>query len=111
MSGENCIMEEVFSKIKNGDQGAFEQVFRCSICHCAINAVMILGDQAEAEDVVQDLFTYLWKSRQEVRAGVRKSYLLTSVFRALNVLKHKMIERKHGASLMAFIEDLQNSDY
>ncbi|MFR5656700.1 MAG: sigma factor [Butyricimonas faecihominis] len=30
-------------------------------------AVMILGDQAEAEDVVQDLFTYLWKSRQEVR--------------------------------------------
>ena len=28
MSGENCIMEEVFSKIKNGDQGAFEQVFR-----------------------------------------------------------------------------------
>ena len=41
-----------------------------------------------------------------------KSYLFTSVrFRALNVLKHKMIERKHGASLMAFIEDLQNSDY
>ena len=113
MSGENCIMEEVFSKIKNGDQGAFEQVFRMFYMPLCDYAVMILGDQAEAEDVVQDLFTYLWKSRQEVRVQESvKSYLFTSVrFRALNVLKHKMIERKHGASLMAFIEDLQNSDY
>ena len=113
MSGENCIMEEVFSKIKNGDQGAFEQVFRMFYMPLCDYAVMILGDQAEAEDVVQDLFTYLWKSRQEIRVQESvKSYLFTSVrFRALNVLKHKMIERKHGASLMAFIEDLQNSDY
>ena len=113
MSGENCIMEEVFAKIKNGDQGAFEQVFRMFYMPLCDYAVMILGDQAEAEDVVQDLFTYLWRSRQEVRVQESvKSYLFTSVrFRALNVLKHKMIERKHGASLMAFIEDLQNSDY
>ena len=106
-------MEEVFSKIKNGDQGAFEQVFRMFYMPLCDYAVMILGDQAEAEDVVQDLFTYLWKSRQEIRVQESvKSYLFTSVrFRALNVLKHKMIERKHGASLMAFIEDLQNSDY
>ncbi|MFR1243310.1 MAG: sigma factor, partial [Butyricimonas faecihominis] len=92
MSGENCIMEEVFAKIKNGDQGAFEQVFRMFYMPLCDYAVMILGDQAEAEDVVQDLFTYLWKSRQEVRVQESvKSYLFTSVrFRALNVLKHKM---------------------
>lgn len=84
-------MEEVFSKIKNGDQGAFEQVFRMFYMPLCDYAVMILGDQAEAEDVVQDLFTYLWKSRQEVRVQESvKSYLFTSVrFRALNVLKHK----------------------
>ena len=86
MSGENCIMEEVFAKIKNGDQGAFEQVFRMFYMPLCDYAVMILGDQAEAEDVVQDLFTYLWKSRQEVRVQESvKSYLFTSVrFRALN---------------------------
>ena len=50
-------MEEVFSKIKNGDQGAFEQVFRMFYMPLCDYAVMILGDQAEAEDVVQDLFT------------------------------------------------------
>ena len=55
ISGENCIMEEVFAKIKNGDQGAFEQVFRMFYMPLCDYAVMILGDQAEAEDVVQDL--------------------------------------------------------
>ena len=93
MSGENCIMEEVFSKIKNGDQGAFEQVFRMFYMPLCDYAVMILGDQAEAEDVVQDLFTYLWKSRQEVRVQESvKSYLFTSVsIKTLNILKHKNI--------------------
>ena len=47
-------MEEVFSKIKNGDQGAFEQVFRMFYMPLCDYAVMILGDQAEAEDVVQE---------------------------------------------------------
>ena len=56
MSGENCIMEEVFSKIKNGDQGAFEQVFRMFYMPLCDYAVMILGDQAEAEDVACQLF-------------------------------------------------------
>lgn len=76
-------------------------------------AVMLLGDSAEAEDVVQDLFTYIWKNRHEVwiQDSV-KSYLFSSVrFRALNVLKHKMMTRKHGVLLTEFLEDLQNSGY
>lgn len=113
MSGEKCIMEEIFIKIKNGDQKAFEQMFRMFYVPLCDYVVMILGDQAEAEDVVQNLFTYLWKNRQEIQIQESvKSYLFTSVrFRALNVLKHKMIERKHGALLAEFIEDLQNSGY
>lgn len=106
-------MEEFFVKMKNGDHRAFEQMFRMFYVPLCEYAAMILGDQAEAEDVVQDLFTYLWESRQKVQVeeGV-KSYLFTSVrFRALNVLKHRMVEQKHGASLAKFVEDLQNSGY
>ena len=29
-------------------------------------AAMILGEQAEAEDVVQDLFMHIWRSRVEI---------------------------------------------
>ena len=100
-------------RIKSGDQRAFEQMFRMFYIPLCDYAVMILGEQAEAEDVVQDLFMHIWKSRakMEVQESV-KSYLFTSVrFRALNVLKHKIVERKHGALLTEFIENLQCSDY
>ena len=113
MNGEIGLIEKVFAAIKIGDQRAFEQMFRMFYIPLCDYAVMILGEQAEAEDVVQDLFMHIWKSRakMEVQESV-KSYLFTSVrFRALNVLKHKIVERKHGALLTEFIENLQCSDY
>ena len=113
MNGEIGVIEKVFAAIKSGDQRAFEQMFRMFYIPLCDYAVMILGEQAEAEDVVQDLFMHIWKSRakMEVQESV-KSYLFTSVrFRALNVLKHKIVERKHGALLTEFIENLQCSDY
>ena len=60
-------------------------------------AAMILGEQAEAEDVVQDLFMHIWRSRVEIEVQDSvKSYLFTSVrFRALNVLKHRKIEQHY----------------
>ena len=92
-------IEKVFSAIKSGDQRAFERVFRMFYVPLCDYAAMILGEQAEAEDVVQDLFMHIWRSRVEIEVQDSvKSYLFTSVrFRALNVLKHKMVERKHGA--------------
>ena len=102
-------IEKVFSAIKSGDQRAFERVFRMFYVPLCDYAAMILGEQAEAEDVVQDLFMHIWRSRVEIEVQDSvKSYLFTSVrFRALNVLKHKMVERKHGALLTEFIEGLQ----
>ena len=86
-------IEKVFSAIKSGDQRAFERVFRMFYVPLCDYAAMILGEQAEAEDVVQDLFMHIWRSRVEIEVQDSvKSYLFTSVrFRALNVLKHKMV--------------------
>ena len=102
-------IEKVFSAIKSGDQRAFERVFRMFYVPLCDYAAMILGEQAEAEDVVQDLFMHIWRSRVEIEVQDSvKSYLFTSVrFRALNVLKHKMVERKHGALLMQQIEQIK----
>lgn len=113
MNGDIEITNKVFASIKEGDQHAFEQLFRTFYAPLCDYAYVILGEQAEAEDVVQDLFTHIWKSRSEIVVLESvKSYLFTSVrFRALNVLKHKFIERKHGAPLTEFIEDLMHSGY
>ena len=90
-------IEKVLSAIKSGDQRAFERVFRMFYVPLCDYAAMILGEQAEAEDVVQDLFMHIWRSRVEIEVQDSvKSYLFTSVrFRALNVLKHRKIEQHY----------------
>lgn len=106
-------IEDIFAAIKCGDHRAFERVFRTFYVPLCDYAVMILGEQSEAEDVVQDLFMYIWKNRAEIKVQESvKSYLFTSVrFRALNVLKHRTIRLKHGTALGVFIEDLMNTGY
>jgi RNA polymerase sigma-70 factor (ECF subfamily) len=55
-----------------------------------------LRDDGAAEDLVQDLFAALWTDRalREVRGSVR-AYLFAAVRnRALNVRKHRLVERE-----------------
>lgn len=113
MNGDVEGVNEIFASVKEGNQRAFELLFRTFYGSLCDYAFMILGEQEGAEDVVQDLFTYIWtnRSRITVQESV-KSYLFTSVrFRALNVLKHQVMERKHGATLAEFVEDLMRSGY
>ena len=112
-TGEEVAMEAIFARIKDGDERAFERVFRAFYRPLCDYAVTLLGSEEDAEDVVQDLFTRVWADRQgmEVQESV-KSYLFTAVrFGALNVLKRRAVEQKHSASLAEFIEDLQREDY
>ena len=112
-TGEEVAMETIFARIKDGDERAFERVFRAFYRPLCDYAVTMLGSEEDAEDVVQDLFTRVWADRQgmEVQESV-KSYLFTAVrFGALNVLKRRAVEQKHSASLAEFIEDLQRQDY
>ena len=112
-TGEEVAMETIFARIKDGDERAFERVFRAFYRPLCDYAVTLLGSEEDAEDVVQDLFTRVWADRQgmEVQESV-KSYLFTAVrFGALNVLKRRAVEQKHSASLAEFIEDLQRQDY
>lgn len=107
------IDKELFLAIKCGNKDAFEQLFKkyyaglCSFCGT------ILDDQIQAEDVVQDLFVYLWNNRKVVNVeGPVKTYLFSSVKkRALNVLKHRAVERNHSVLLMEFLKELSVSGY
>ena len=94
-------------------QEHFERLFRAyydPLCHYSY---AILGDFSEAEDVVQDLFTYLWKNKEEVKfEREAKAYLYSSVrYRALNVLKHKVVMRRNNPLLLQFIQNIQQEGY
>ena len=76
--------------LQQGDDEAFERVFRAYYAPLGTFAFRFVRDAAMAEDVVQDVFAALWSSRRTlaVRTSLR-AYLYAAVRnRALNILKH-----------------------
>ncbi len=104
---------ELFSGLINNNQKDFEQLFRAYYASLCDYAYAILGDYAEAEDVVQYIFIYLWNSRKKIKIESSiKSYLYSSVrYRSLNILRHRVVMRQNNPVLIDFIEKLQQEGY
>src|SRR4051812_22611481 len=83
-------------RIRNGDIGAFEELFRAM--HAPLCEVVdsYVGSQAIAEEIVQDLFLLLWVKRNEFPAASSlRAYLFTSARnRALHHLRHRAVTRR-----------------
>ena len=81
-------------RIRDGDPGALEALFREHYGALCRFANRYLHDRAAAEDLVQDVFTSIWSGRLrlDVRGNLR-SYLFAAVRnRALNLRKHQLVE-------------------
>src|SRR5687767_8024494 len=52
------------ARIKIGERAAFEELFRAYYDELTGFAARVLGDSAEAEEVVQDVFLAIWKHRE-----------------------------------------------
>jgi RNA polymerase sigma-70 factor, ECF subfamily len=65
-----------WQKTKNGDEKAFESLFKeinSSLCYYALQ---ITNDQFIAQEIVQDVFLKLWQNRQDIIiTGSVKAYL------------------------------------
>lgn len=88
-------LESLLPAIREGDRGAFERLFRAMHAPLVAFATRYTGDQARAEELVQDLFLELWQQRAtwQVRGTVR-SYLFSAARnRALNVRRRDGVER------------------
>jgi RNA polymerase sigma-70 factor, ECF subfamily len=103
----NGIKEEILiQRLINGDQTAFELLFRFYYPGLVTFASQIVLDSDEAEEIVQDFFVKLWTGRREIKkSDTLKSYFFTSVKnRALNVLKKEKISEKVRAEFREMIE-------
>jgi RNA polymerase sigma-70 factor (ECF subfamily) len=103
----NGIKEEtLIQRLINGDQTAFELLFRFYYPGLVTFASQIVLDTDEAEEIVQEFFVKLWAGRREIKKSeTLKSYFFTSVKnRALNVLKKEKISEKVREELKNMVE-------
>ena len=86
--------DALLSRIRLGDEAAFETVFRTHYDALCEFATRYVREPALAEEIVQDLFADLWTKRQtwDVRESVRAYLFSATRHRALNLRRRQVME-------------------
>jgi len=89
---------ENYRAIIEGNQPAFEMIFKTyykPLCHYAYS---FLNDKNEAEEVVQTTFIKIWEKKNELSVqSSLKAYLYSMVRNGcLNVIKHEKVKQLHA---------------
>jgi RNA polymerase sigma-70 factor (ECF subfamily) len=89
--------KDLISRLKEGDQTAFELLFHVSYPGLVMYSEQYTTDRMEAEEIVQDFFVRFWqKHRRIIPSDSLKGYMFSSVKNgSLNFLKHKKVEEKY----------------
>jgi RNA polymerase sigma-70 factor (ECF subfamily) len=87
---------QLLERLRAGDTGTFEQIFRDHYARLVTVAERLLADRGRSEDVAQDVLLELWRHRARLDPGLQLSaYLYRSVRnRALNQLRHDRVIRE-----------------
>ena len=97
-------------ELKKGNREAFNGVFRYYYPRM-MAYVASMVEQKAAEDIVQDVFLYVWENREKlyVSDGFH-SYLFQSAYtRCLDYFKKNLsIEKYHSHTYEKYLEDYQN---
>jgi len=95
---------EIVRRIRQGDKGQFELLFRSSYVSLVRYARTMMKDQDTAEEIVQDLFFRLWKDKQKLQIeSSLNGYLFRAVHnRCLHQISHsKVVEKYAGETAMS----------
>ena len=87
---------ELFDRLRQGDETAFDEIFRAWYPSLVRSAESIARSRAVAEEIVQDVMLELWRRRESLaRDTSPQAYLFQSTRnRALNHVRHQRVERK-----------------
>ncbi len=88
---------EIIGRIRQGDLGQFETLFRSSYTSLVKYARTLIKDHDTAEEIVQDLFFRIWKNREQIKIeSSLNGYLFRSVHnRCLHHIEHLKVVERH----------------
>jgi len=102
---------EITERIRQGDKGQFESLFRSSYVSLVRYAKSLIKDHDSAEEIVQDLFFRLWKDREKIKIeSSLNGYLFRSVHnKCLHYIEHKKIVERHSEEITHLKQDRQET--
>lgn len=102
----------LLEKLRAGDEGAFDEVFRLWYATLVRVGTALLRDVDAAEEVAQDVMHELWRRRETLEPDVSvRGYLLRSIRnRCLNHLRHLRVRRETEADVEALYEAPLSAD-
>jgi len=90
-------------RIRAGDEGAFDSVFRAHYAQLVRMAQSVVREPALAEEIAQEVMLELWRRRESLQVEQTfRAYLIRSTRnRALNHIRHQRIVAREAASAAA----------
>jgi RNA polymerase sigma-70 factor (ECF subfamily) len=98
--------EELAASIVAGSANAFEQLFRAHYPGMCVFAARMVSSRDVAEDLVQEVFLYVWRQRDvwRVESSVRQ-YLYSALRHgALRFLRHERVVQKRQPETIALFD-------
>jgi RNA polymerase sigma-70 factor, ECF subfamily len=92
---------ELIERVQKGDEKAFEMLFRTYYNSLCLFVHKILKDKEVSEEIVQDIFYYVWEKRESLELSISvKSYLFKSVYNnSLKYIRHQKIVKNYESKV------------
>jgi RNA polymerase sigma-70 factor, ECF subfamily len=102
---------DIIGRIRQGDVGQFESLFRSSYVSLVRYAKSLIKDHDTAEEIVQDLFYRLWQDREKINIeSSLNGYLFRSVHnKCLHHIEHSRVVERHAAEIAYRQTEIQES--
>ena len=99
-------------RIRSGDEGAFDAVFRAHYPRLVRMAESIVRDRAAAEEIAQEVMLELWRRREllQLEQGFRAYLVRSTRNRALNHVRHQRIVDRELAAAAIEARELPATD-
>jgi len=102
---QNFTDSELIALLREGDQAAYTVIYRRYFKLLYLHAFRKLGNEENAKDVIQEIFTVLWVKREEIGQTNLAAYLYTSVRnRIIDLYSRQQVAGKYVQSIQKFAE-------
>ena len=103
---------EIVRRIRQGDAGQFESLFRSSYVSLVRYARTMIKDHDTAEEIVQDLFFRLWKDKDKLQIeSSLNGYLYRAVHnRCLHHINHNKVVEKYAREMAVMEQETMKPD-